>query len=294
MKLHHFEIVVAVAELGSLRAACRHLAIAQPAMTRSLGELEHELGAPLFQRHSRGMVLTLAGDAFVKRATTVVSEVKRIRDEVEQLGGGLGGSVVAGLSIAAHIALLPKALARFRRRYPLVKLHIIEGLYPTLEEGIRRGSVDFYIGPRPDGNIAADFLQERLFENTRTILCRKGHPFEKAKFLKDLRDAEWATTSITLRAEDEFSELFQKHGLPPPKIVLRSQSALTLMISILNSDLLAMVPIQWTKFAPTAHMLSTIDVSERLPAPDIVSIRRAGAPLTPAASALAEMLRDAT
>jgi DNA-binding transcriptional LysR family regulator len=56
------------------------------------------------------MVLTPMGEAFVRRATAVLSEVRRARDEVEQLHGGTRGRVVAGLSLAAHVALLPKAL----------------------------------------------------------------------------------------------------------------------------------------------------------------------------------------
>ena len=67
MKLHHLRDIVAIAERGGLRAASRHLQIAQPALTRSLSELERELGAPLFERHSRGMALTAMGRAFVPR-----------------------------------------------------------------------------------------------------------------------------------------------------------------------------------------------------------------------------------
>lgn len=65
MKLHHFREVVAIAERGSIRAAARHLAMAQPALTRSLAELERELGAPLFERRARGVVATALGQAFI-------------------------------------------------------------------------------------------------------------------------------------------------------------------------------------------------------------------------------------
>jgi hypothetical protein len=60
------------------------------------------------------MILTPMGESFVRRASAVLSEVRRARDEVEQLHGGTRGRVVAGLSFAAHIALLPSALKPFR------------------------------------------------------------------------------------------------------------------------------------------------------------------------------------
>lgn len=293
LKLHHFRHVLAIAEQGSLRAAARHLRLAQPALTRSLGELERELGAPLFERQARGMILTPVGQAFATRAEIVLNEVRRAREEVDQLQTGAGGSVAVGLSIAAHIAILPKALRPFRARFPSVRLHVIEGFYPTLESDLRGGSVDFYIGPKPAQPMPSELLQEELFANTRTVLCRKGHPLAGARSLKALADAEWATTSITQRAEEELGELFEQHKLPPPRLVLRSQSALTLIVSLAYSDLLAMVPIQWTEFAPTADVLATIPLRETLPAPSMVLIRRAGVPLTPAASFLVDLMKRA-
>ncbi|RWI57084.1 MAG: LysR family transcriptional regulator [Mesorhizobium sp.] len=291
MKLHHFRNVVAIAEQGSLRAAARHLQLAQPALTRSLGELEREVGAPLFERRARGMVLTPMGHAFVRRATAILHEVRRAREEVDQIQGGRGGSVVAGLSIAAHIAMLPKSLRPFRLRYPGVQLHIIEGFYPTLEAGLKDGGVDFYIGPQPERAVPKKLVQEELFRNTRTILCRKGHPLAGSKSLRDLVDAEWMTTSITLRAEEEFEGLFARYELPPPRLAIRSQSALTLIMALAYSDLLAMAPIQWTEFALTADVLQSIDVMEELPAPPIVLIHRASLPLTPAATFMVDLIR---
>jgi DNA-binding transcriptional LysR family regulator len=290
VKLHQFRDVVAIAERGSLRAAARHLGLAQPALTRSVHELERELGVPLFERQARGMVLTPMGEVFVHRANAVLGEVRRARDEVEQLQGGVRGSVAAGLSSVPHIAMVPHALRPFRARYPKVRLNLIEGPYPALEAGLRDGSIDFYIGPRPEA-VAPGLADEKLFDNFLTILGRKGHPLAKARSLADLADAEWATTSVTHKAEEELGDLFSRHHLPPPRLTLQSHSALTLIVSLAYSDLLAMVPIQWTDFPLTAQALAPIDVKELLPAPPIVLVRRAGLPLTPAAEFFADLMR---
>jgi len=291
MKLSQFRDVVAIAERGSLRAAARDIKLSQPALTRSIRELERELGSPLFERHAVGMVLTPIGDAFVQRAKAVLSEVRRAREEAEQLHGGTRGSVVAGLSIAAHIALLPDAVRPFYARYPNVRLNFIEGFFPTLEARLRDGSIDFYVGPRSERTLPPDLVEEHLFDNLRTILGRKNHPLASAKSLKDLGEAEWATTSITLRAEEELGELLEKHGLPAPRLALQTHSGLTLIICLAHSDLLAMVPIQWIDFGITADALCPIPVEESLSAPTIVMVRRAGLPLTPAAEFLADLIR---
>jgi LysR family transcriptional regulator of abg operon len=104
MKLSQIRDVVAIAESGSLRAAAQHLGLAQPALTRSIRELEHELGAALFERRARGMVLTAAGDVFLQRARAVQAELQRSRDEIDQLKGLTRGQVVIGLSMASNIA----------------------------------------------------------------------------------------------------------------------------------------------------------------------------------------------
>lgn len=294
MKLDHFEEVVAIAERGSMRAAARHLQIAQPALTRSLALLERELGAPLFERRARGVVATPLGEAFIARARSILTEIRRTHEEVEQLRGAGTGTVTVGLSIAAHLALLPPSLRPFRARYPDIRLHIIEGFYPTLEERLRDGTVDFYIGPDGGAQPVPQLSREVLFHNRRIVLCRAGHPLAAATSLRELVGQDWVTTSITADASDEINAFFARHRLPPPRLAVRSQSALTLLTCLANSDLLAMVPAQWERFEMTGKALITIKVQEELTAPPLALVRRSDLPLTPAALHLLDLMRRAT
>jgi LysR family transcriptional regulator of abg operon len=291
MKLTQLRNIVAIAERGSLRAAARHLGLAQPAVSRSLQELERDLGVPLFERRTQGMVLTPIGVSFARRASIILTEVRHAREEVDQLHGGTTGTVVAAMSIIPHIALLPQAIRPFRARYPKVQLHVIEGLYPTVEAGLRDGSIDFYVGPPPERALSQDLLQEKLFDNTRIVLCRKMHPLAKATSLRELTDAEWLTTSITHRAQEELGEVFASYDLPAPRLAIRSQSALTMIISLQHSDLLAMVPDQFKALPVTAGALVAIPVQETLPSRPTVTVRRGGVPLTPAAEFLIDLIR---
>lgn len=293
MKLHHFEEVVAIAERGSVRAASRHLGVAQPALTRSLAALERELGAPLFERRARGVVATPLGLAFIARSRSILSEVRRTREEVDQLSGSGTGTVTVGLSIAAHLALLPSSLRPFQARYPNIKLHIIEGFYPTLETRLRDGSVDFYIGPEGGAKAMPDLSLEVLFQNRRVVMCRAGHPLVGATSLSDLVGQDWVTTSITSEDSAELNAFFARYDLAAPRLAVRSQSALTLLTCLANSDLLAMVPGQWQDFEMTGRALTTIKVKEELTAPALVVVRRADLPLTPAALYLLDLMRKA-
>ena len=290
MKLHYFRGAVAIAEHGSLRAAARHLGMAQPTLTRGLADLERELGAPLFERRSKGMIATRLGEAFVKRATAILNDVRRAQDEVEQLRGNPVGQVTVGLSIAAHLWLLPKVLDQFRRRFSKVHLHIIEGFYPTLEQGLVDGSVDFYVGPDPGHNLPRILQKTTLLAGRRAVLCRSKHPLAHATSLKELVGAEWITTSITPKAEKELGALFRRYDLPEPKLALRSQSALTLLTCLAHSDLLAMAPAQWTMSPFANRVLTAVPVKEELSAPPIIAVTRADVPPSPAAGFLRDLI----
>jgi LysR family transcriptional regulator of abg operon len=294
MKLNQLRDVLAVAERGSLRAAARELGVAQPALTRSIQELERELGVPLFERQPKGVVVTAMGKLFIRRANVVWSELRRAQQEIDQLKGHLHGQVSVGLSTVAHVALLPYALTAFRARYPDVHLDITEGLFPTIEASLRTGLMDCYVGPSPRNSPGPELVVEKLFDNTRVILGRKGHPLAKARSLSDLAGAEWLATSVTHKTDEELAPMFAQLGFPAPRIVVQSHSALTLIVALAYSDLLTVLPIQLAEFALTRDALQKIDVVEVLPAPPICIVRRAGLPLTPAAEFFCDMMRRAS
>lgn len=292
MKLNHLRDFLAVAERGSFRAAARHLGIAQPLLTRSIQELERELAVTLFERSARGVVVTRMGEVLMRRATAVQHEMRRIGEEIDQLRGRTHGRISVGMSSVPHIALLPLALWPFRQRYPEVYLDVIDGVLPVVEGGLRDGTVDCYIGPVAEA-VSGELVIEKLFDNTRVILGRKGHPLQNARSLRDLVGAQWMSTSVMLNVEEELGPLFAERGLPRPKLIMQARSALTFIVALAYSDALAMLPVQWLEFPLTRDVLQKIDVVERIAAPPICIVQRAGLPLTPAAEFFCDMMRRA-
>jgi LysR family transcriptional regulator of abg operon len=291
MKLDQLQHLVTIAEQGSLRGAARRMDMPQPALTRSVRALERELGGALFVRESTGMVLTPMGKRFHQHASAIVHEARRAIDAVSQEEGGDNeGTVTVALSIMPHVGMLPHALPIFQQRFPKVRLHLSEGLFPDVESGLRQGSIDFYLGAAPRLAPAAGLTVQPLFDNTRAVVCRKGHPLAGARSLKALANANWATTSVDYNAEDDISRLFVSHGLPAPRVLLQARSAMSVMVALAHSDLLAMLPVQWEEFPLLRDNLQVIRIREVLPAPRIVLVRRPDLPLTPAAEFLCDVL----
>lgn len=299
MKLNHIRDVLAVAEFGSLRAAGRHLGVAQPAVTRSIHEIERELGVSLFERHARGVRLTAMGKAFVRRAEVVQCELRRASEEIEQLKGHSTGQVAVALSSASAIALMPWAMTSFRKRYPDALLRVSEGLFQAVEGEIMEGRVDFYVGPFDPAISPTQLSVEKLFDNERIVVARKNHPLANARSLKDLGDAEWAhvalspRTSDSVRSEADFDEMFEKMGLPKPRVVMHARSALITLLAVANSDLLAILPHQWIESPVTSDEIVGLRVSELMAAAPISIVRRHDMPLTPMAEYMCDMMRRA-
>ncbi len=290
LKLHQLRDFVAIAQHGSLRGAARALGLAQPALTRSLRELERELNASLVERHTRGVVLTEIGQRFLQRAQSATEEIRRAVEEVAQLAGASQGSVAIALSTAAMIALLPDGARAFRRHYPQGRLRVIEGVYPTTEARLLSGQLDFFIGPRPE-RVDSSLRVELLFANERVVVGRRGHPLQGADSLKHLTEADWLLTGLREREEEEYDELFKTYGLAPPLTWMRMESTLGLLSLLSTTDALVLLPRQWTDAPMFKAAIDVIPVAEKLLAPDIVLIARASVPLTPMAERLAQWLR---
>jgi LysR family transcriptional regulator, regulator of abg operon len=294
MKLNQLQHMVAIVEHGSLRAAARRLNLPQPALTRSIRALEKELGETLFLRETTGMALTATGQRFHARSSIILNEARRALDEIAQHSGEDTGKVVVALSIMPHVGMLPYALQVFRQRYPKVQVQLIEGLFPDVESALREGSIDFYLGAAPRVGPAHGLAMELLFENRRTVVCRKGHPLAGVRSLKALASAEWAVTGVDYNAEDDIGRLFDSYGMQAPRVSLRARSAMSMMVALAHSDLLAMLPVQWEEFPMTRDTLQTIRIREVLSAPNIVLIRRPDFPLTPASEYFCDVLCRAT
>jgi len=293
MKLHHLRNLVAVADASSIRGAARAQGLAQPAITRGLRELEKELGVPLLERHSKGVSLNQYGLSFVVRARQVLQDVERGRQEIAQLRGEGVGKVSVGLSSAVFLSLLPEAYPAFRKSYPDARLSLTEGLFPALEPQLKNGSLDFYIGPKPVGELDASYALQLLFRNKRVVVCRQGHPLAKTRSLRDLIDAQWVMTGLREPVEIEFEEQFSAHDLPSPKAVTQTLTTLPIVALLTSTDALAFLPQQWVTSPIFKDLLQEIPVAEALAGPDIVLIRRSSLPLTPLAEKLATLFERA-
>lgn len=286
---------MAVAEHGSLRAAARYLSIAQPGLSRSIREIEHELGVSLFERHARGIRLTALGEIFVKRAEAIQVELDRARQEIGQLSGDDRGEVSIALSAASAIALMPAVVRLFHRRYPRATIKVMESLFQGAEVDLLRGKIDFYIGPINADMYGKHLHIEKLIDSQRVIVGRRDHPLTNSTSLSDLEEAEWIRPTLSSRvSEVDFDDWFRSMGLKPPKIVMHSHSALFTLITIASSDFLTILPLQWMESPMVTLQVQALEITPPVQSAPFCIVRRHDLPLTPIAEGLYDLIRRAS
>lgn len=119
--MRYFQVLAE--ELNFGRAAAR-LHMAQPPLTRQIQALENDLGAVLFERTPRGVLLTIAGQTLYDEVPNILSLVARARSRTEQAGQGRLGRIDVGIFGASILNVIPRVLSRFRAEHPEVELFL--------------------------------------------------------------------------------------------------------------------------------------------------------------------------
>ncbi|MET1082976.1 MAG: LysR substrate-binding domain-containing protein [Burkholderiales bacterium] len=296
MRLSQIRDFLAVADEGSIRAAARSLRLTQPALTKSLRQLEAELGAVLITRSVRGVVPTALGQAFLTRARSIDGDLRRAREEIAQLRGSREGTLSIGASTAPAIGVMPRAVVKLRESWPDAKIRVSDTSFPHVLADLREGRFDLAVAPRfgPDPVPQGEFGVELLFRNDVVVAARKGHPKSRARSLRDLSGGEWLRSGPPGGPSIVLEDAYQAIGLPAPNYHLQCESFLTLPEIVAISDVVAIVPWQMLEQPQMRGRLVRIRVREKFKPIEINLLTRAGVPLTPIAKDFVAILRSLT
>jgi LysR family transcriptional regulator, nitrogen assimilation regulatory protein len=142
MELTQLRTLIQVAELGSLSRAAERLRIAQPALSRQIRLLEAELGARLFERHGRGMMITDQGRDAVAHAIRVLAEVDELRAGAVEGSAPLTGCVAIGLPPTVADVVSVPLVAAFQATHPRAAVRLVSAYTGYLLDWLRRGDID--------------------------------------------------------------------------------------------------------------------------------------------------------
>ena len=173
MELRHLRYFVAIAEERSFTGAAERLWVAQPGLSTQIRRLEAELGVKLFERHTRGVDLTQAGELFLERARVALAAADMAGATGRDLEAGVVGRVKLGIASGPRWRPASDLLQRFNHERPGVELTVLEAYGGTLWRDLRDGRLDALVAPT--GNASADLRSLELGSESWAVLIGTGH-----------------------------------------------------------------------------------------------------------------------
>lgn len=232
LRLRHFELLVKLADSGTMRGAAERLNLSQPAISKMLVEIEDAFGARLFERSRQGVKANPFGVAAMHHARIILGELSRATDEMAAMRTGASAMLRVGtLSVTAAV---PAAIVELHARMPGAAVQIREGRVQELMHRLLEGELDCVFGAITPETLASESLQavqsEVLLEDYLCVLASVANRQARRRRLRwiDLRADRWVAPPRETLVRQAFMTAFLNEGIDPPAPVIEAISSVTI------------------------------------------------------------------
>jgi DNA-binding transcriptional LysR family regulator len=292
MELRYLKYFVTVAERQNFTRAAEELHVAQPAISQQIKSLEDELGVSLLHRTKRSVTLTAAGTAFLSEAKQILAHAELSKQVARRAARGETGSLAIGCVGASVSGFLPELIRSYRKRFPLVRVHLFELMPEQQLHAFARQKIDVGFSRPLAGTDANNFAQERIYRDRLMLAVPETHALAKAK---QVRLEKFAGEDFVMlkRSEapelvDQMTQLCAKAGFTP-QVAIEPPMIQCVLMAVAASIGVALMPGCVRRFRqPGVAFLSVRPVS---PVIDLVLTRPKGEP-SPTVSAWLELVRE--
>ena len=292
LKTRHLVLLVELGRHPSILHAAEAAGLTQPGASKLIGELEHVLGVPLFERLPRGVVPTWYGKVLIRRAGAALAEMDAAHQEIMQGIAGVGGRVCVGTVLTPSTSLVPAAVKRVKAINQRIDISLSVDTSKAMVEKLRAGELDIYIGRILDPAASSELHFEPLADEPHHLIVRAGHPWMARDnvSLEELSKAPWILPPPG-RLRDQLMALFISHGLEQPGDTVETMS-LTLVPQLLaDSDRLVALPMELVRVHLDAGTLAVLPTDIGLRADPYGIVTRKRHHLSPSAELMLEALR---
>jgi len=226
MKLHDLHVLIAVVQAGSMGKAAALLNTTQPAVSRSIAELERTLGVRLLARNTRGVAPTEYGRALLDGGVAAFDDLRQAVKNIEFLADPMAGEIRIGCTPILAASFVSAVIDRLSRRYPRIVFHLMTAYLEPLRRELGERNVDLLIVrryvPAPDERV--DF--EPLFDDSYVVASGAQNQWARRRTIEL---AELASEPWTLPPRDSVigtlaMEAFRASGLDYPRTTVVTDS----------------------------------------------------------------------
>lgn len=255
MDLRQLRYFVTLADVLNFHRAARQLNMSQPPLTVAIRRLEEELGTQLFERESKGVRLTAAGQAALPAARAALDKAREVRDAVRLGRGGEIGRISVGFIGSAISSVLPRTIPTFRQRYPKVELQLEEMTSTSIADALISREIDVGFVRLPLTQPAN--LNVRLVEKDHLVVgLHSSHPLAKRTAIKlhDLADEPLILNGPVSVLRSVVMLACHAEGFTPQ--IAQEATQVQTVLSLVQSGLgVALVPAGMARIAPEGVQL---------------------------------------
>ena len=295
LSLHDLRVLMVVAQAGSMSGAARLLATSQPAVSRSIGELEHALGVRLLDRSAKGIEPTPFGLALLKRGIAIFDELSHGIKDIRFLSDATHGEVTIGASIAIAEGLVANVITRISRTHPRITFRVHATDTATAYRALLDRRVDLAVVHIVDPP-AGDLMDvESLLDDPHVVVAGADNPLARRRKLSlaQLADEPWVLPLPDQPYGTVVLEAFRAQGLHVPPTIVGSTLPLRTTL-LVTGPFLSMVPRVVMQFPPKDRLLKTLPIELPGTARPLALITLKNRTLNPLAHLFAEHVRTAT
>jgi DNA-binding transcriptional LysR family regulator len=286
--LRHF---LAVVEHKGITAAADALHISQPALTKSIRQLEDNLGVPLFERLPTGVVPTPFGEILARRVRLMDLEYRHALAEIHAVKGGAGGTIAVGAGPVWMMKILPPVIAAFHRQQANVKIRLHGGVIDTLVPALLAGELDL-ICASLDFPSHPEITKEHLIEISHVLVARTTHPLAQCAEIsaQQLLDYPWLSIINDYVGKSRVNSFFAANELEPPRIAVETNSTMAVLGLLQSGDFIVNLPTMMLPYAEAVG-LTRLNVRGTLWDSPAGLAYRAGRTPLPAVNAFCALIR---
>ena len=236
--------LLAIWHAGSFRAAARALGLADPSLQRPARELEQIIGAPLYRRSATGLMVNEVGAELARRLALAIGEIRAGAEEVNAPSQSRANLRVGVLPLAPR-SLLAKAADAVLANNGTQSIEVVEGSYSQLVQNLHDGALDILFGALRAPPPFEELIEEPLFEDPYTIVCRRDHPLTHLAqaSAKDLAQYGWVHPTADLPRRSVLDQTTAAWGLNP-NISFETNCLATITALLSASDRLSILSLR--------------------------------------------------
>jgi DNA-binding transcriptional LysR family regulator len=233
LKLRQLEILLTVADTGSMAKAAARLAVTQPAISRAVAEAEHALGVPLFDRGTQGVIPTQYGHALLKRGIAAFDEIDQGFRDIAFLADPTAGELRIGAPAGLAEAIILAVIHRLSRQYPRVAFHVAIATGSALLEQLRDRHIELGFDPLAEAVGGEDVEVERLYDAPLIVVAGVDNPWQRRRKIRlaELVNEPWTWPPPGSSYDALVVGAFRASDLDPPRAAVYTH-AINLRVSL--------------------------------------------------------------